>query len=142
MRQRIEELVLEAGRKARAETSDEPEPQYTGDVDFPIDCKVGRGLEGAVACATKVGYVNGARGWLVYRGLNIFDLAAYSSYEETAYLLLFGALPTNSQLKEFKQELVSKSARLAYPIRDGIPVMLEDEARRLSPEEVEKLGEA
>ena len=36
-----------------------------------------------------------------------------------------------------KQELVSRSARLAYPIRDGIPVMLEDEARRLSPEEVE-----
>jgi uncharacterized protein YbaR (Trm112 family) len=35
-----------------------------------------------------------------------------------------------------KQELVSKSARLAYPIRDGIPVMLEDEARKLTPEEV------
>ncbi len=34
-----------------------------------------------------------------------------------------------------KQELVSKSARLAYPIRDGIPVMLEEEARRLTPEE-------
>jgi hypothetical protein len=34
-----------------------------------------------------------------------------------------------------KQELVSKSARLAYPIRDGIPVMLEDEARRLEPSE-------
>ena len=34
-----------------------------------------------------------------------------------------------------KQELVSKSARLAYPIRDGIPVMLEEEARRLEPEE-------
>ena len=34
-----------------------------------------------------------------------------------------------------KQELISKSARLAYPIRDGIPVMLEDEARKLSPEE-------
>jgi uncharacterized protein YbaR (Trm112 family) len=33
------------------------------------------------------------------------------------------------------QELISKSARLAYPIRDGIPVMLEDEARKLSPEE-------
>jgi uncharacterized protein YbaR (Trm112 family) len=36
-----------------------------------------------------------------------------------------------------KQELVSKSARLAYPIRDGIPVMLEDEARRLEPHEYE-----
>ncbi len=35
-----------------------------------------------------------------------------------------------------KQELVSKSARLAYPVRDGIPVMLEEEARRLAPEDV------
>lgn len=39
-----------------------------------------------------------------------------------------------------KQELVSKSARLAYPIRDGIPVMLEEEARRLTPEECERLN--
>ena len=38
-----------------------------------------------------------------------------------------------------KQELVSKSARLAYPIRDGIPVMLEDEARKVSPEEIEAM---
>ena len=37
------------------------------------------------------------------------------------------------------QELISKSARLAYPLRDGIPVMLEDEARAISDEEVEKL---
>jgi hypothetical protein len=36
-----------------------------------------------------------------------------------------------------KQELISKSARLAYPVRDGIPVMLEDEARRLDPPEYE-----
>ena len=39
-----------------------------------------------------------------------------------------------------KEELVSKSARLAYPIRDGIPVMLEEEARRLTPEECERLN--
>jgi uncharacterized protein YbaR (Trm112 family) len=32
-------------------------------------------------------------------------------------------------------ELISKSARLAYPIRDGIPVMLEEEARKLSDDE-------
>ncbi len=36
-----------------------------------------------------------------------------------------------------RAELVSKSARLAYPVRDGIPVMLEEEARRLAPEEYE-----
>ena len=36
-------------------------------------------------------------------------------------------------------ELISKSARLAYPIEDGIPVMLEDEARVLSDEELETL---
>ena len=33
------------------------------------------------------------------------------------------------------QELVCKSDRLGFPIRDGIPVMLEDEARKLPPEE-------
>jgi uncharacterized protein YbaR (Trm112 family) len=38
------------------------------------------------------------------------------------------------------QELISKSARLAYPIRDDIPVMLEDEARELSDEELERLN--
>ena len=32
-------------------------------------------------------------------------------------------------------ELISKSARLAYPIKDGIPVMLQDEARKLAPDE-------
>lgn len=38
-----------------------------------------------------------------------------------------------------RQELVSRSARLAYPVRDGIPVMLEEQARTLSDEELERL---
>lgn len=33
-------------------------------------------------------------------------------------------------------ELISKSARLAYPVKDGIPVLLEDEARKLQDDEV------
>ncbi len=37
-----------------------------------------------------------------------------------------------------KQELISRSARLAYPVRDGMPVMLESEARTLSDEEIER----
>ena len=39
-----------------------------------------------------------------------------------------------------KQELIGRASRLAYPIRDGIPVMLPEEARELSSEEVEALG--
>ena len=35
-----------------------------------------------------------------------------------------------------KQELISRSVRLAYPVRDGIPVLLENEARPLSDEEL------
>ena len=48
---------------------------------------------------------------------------------------------TKGSLKYDKkaQELLSKSARLAYPIRDGIPVMLEEDARKLTSEEIEKL---
>ncbi|MEN9770576.1 MAG: hypothetical protein RLZZ180_2206 [Pseudomonadota bacterium] len=37
-----------------------------------------------------------------------------------------------------KQELISRSARLAYPVRDGLPIMLESEARPLSDEELER----
>ena len=37
-----------------------------------------------------------------------------------------------------RRELISRSARLAYPVRDGIPVLLENEARPLTDEELER----
>jgi uncharacterized protein len=41
---------------------------------------------------------------------------------------------------EVRQELISRAARLAYPIRDGIPVMMPDEARALDDDELRNLG--
>jgi len=39
-----------------------------------------------------------------------------------------------------RQELISRAARLAYPIRDGVPIMLEEEARQVDEEELRALG--
>ena len=44
--------------------------------------------------------------------------------------------------KKAQNELISTSAGLAFPVRDGIPVLLEDEARKLTPEEVESYKKA
>mgnify|MGYP001141104769 CR=1 FL=1 len=70
----ITEIILSAGEKARRETSDEPDPVITRTVEWPLTCTVGPGLEGAIACESRIGYVNGAKGWLIYRGYDIFDL--------------------------------------------------------------------
>ena len=50
-------------------------------------------------------------------------------------------LANNTTLAGFAAlELLSRSARLAYPVRNGIPILLENEARTLSDEEIEKLA--
>ncbi|CAH1388278.1 Trm112 family protein [Candidatus Nitrotoga sp. M5] len=41
--------------------------------------------------------------------------------------------------RKIEQELICKADRLAFPIQDDIPVMLADEARKLTPEEIERL---
>ena len=60
-----------------------------------------KGLEGVVANQSAICYVFGEEGRLIYRGYDIHDLADHSTFEETAYLLLYGDLPTKEQLKAF-----------------------------------------
>ena len=51
---------------------------------------------------TRISYVDGAQGQLYYRGINIAELVAHASFEETAWLLLCGKLPSQNQLEAFK----------------------------------------
>lgn len=102
---KIIEIVLAASKKTgRAQSP--TIPAFTGNVRWPVECTIGPGLEGAIACETKVGYVDGTNGSLLYQGYDVFDLCAYSTFEEVSYLLLFGRLPNESQLESFNKKLV------------------------------------
>ena len=59
-----------------------------------------RGLRGVYADTSKASFIDGQAGKLLYRGYNIHDLAEKSTFEEIVYLLLYGELPTRSQLEE------------------------------------------
>jgi citrate synthase len=63
------------------------------------------GLEGVIAGRTSISVINEAASSLTYRGYDIRDLAIKSTYEETAYLLLYGELPTKAQLDAFDVRL-------------------------------------
>jgi citrate synthase len=64
------------------------------------------GLRGVTIADTKISDVDGENGVLIYRGYRIEDLARYSTFEETAYLLLHDSLPTSEELGDFSRRLV------------------------------------
>ncbi|CAG0990212.1 MAG: hypothetical protein OIN86_02215 [Candidatus Methanoperedens sp.] len=66
------------------------------------------GLRGILVADTKICAVDGEKGRLIYRGYNIDELARYSSFEETVYLLLYETLPTRKELEIFKETLASE----------------------------------
>ena len=80
-------------------------------------CEYRPGLEGIPATQSSISYVDGKEGVLEYRGIRIEDIAQNSSFLETAYLLIWGGLPTPHQLQEFEHE-VQYHRRLKYRIRD------------------------
>ena len=70
----------------------------------------GNGLKGVVLDETRIAFIDGEQGKLVYRGYNIHDLAQHATFEEVSYLLLHGALPTRAELDAFDRELRSMRA--------------------------------
>lgn len=98
-------------------------PKFMGRIEFPCTIELGRGLEGAITNITKIGHVNGEEGRLIYRGYSIDDLCEHTSFEEVAYLLLFGKLPTRNDLRGFETRLRA-SGRLPEPAKkllDALP---------------------
>jgi citrate synthase len=67
-----------------------------------------KGLEGVVATNSSICYIDGDRGILAYRGIDIHELADNSSFEETCYLLWFGRLPKRDELKDLQQKLAGE----------------------------------
>jgi citrate synthase len=80
-------------------------------------CDYQPGLEGVPAAQSQVSYVNGQEGILEYRGVAIEELASHSSFLETAYLLIWGQLPTVEELAAFEHE-ITYHRRVKYRIRD------------------------
>jgi citrate synthase len=66
---------------------------------------VQRGLEDVVALESKICFIDGREGRLIYQGYDIRELAEQSNFEEVAYLLWYGRLPTSAQLQDLRNRL-------------------------------------
>jgi len=69
--------------------------------------EIEKGLEGVVIAKSSITFIDGERGILRYRGIDINELAAKSNFEEVTYLLWNGNLPNKTQFSEFKKELAA-----------------------------------
>ena len=80
-------------------------------------CEFKPGLEGIPAAQSSISCVDGQKGILEYRGIRVEELAEKSTILETAYLLIWGQLPTTAELEAFEHE-VRYRRRIKYRIRD------------------------
>ena len=87
-----------------------------------------RGLRDVYIDRTETSFIGGGEGKLLYRGYNIQDLAERSTFEETAYLLLHGSLPTVAELRGFDTQLKANRSlpneilRIIRDTRDANPL--------------------
>jgi len=62
-----------------------------------------KGLEDVAIKETSITFIDGELGRLYYRGYSVYDLASFSNFEEVAYLIWYGKLPTRKELEDFRK---------------------------------------
>jgi citrate synthase len=67
-----------------------------------------RGLEDVVTGESRICYIDGVKGTILYRGYNVEELVQKSNFEEVSYLLLYGGLPRKAEFERFRQELSNR----------------------------------
>ncbi len=80
------------------------------------------GLEGVIGGITKISEIDSDRSSLVYRGINVHELAEHGTFEETVYLLLYEKLPNRKELEEFNHEL-SRERDLPGPVYETLKLV-------------------
>ena len=90
-----------------------------------------KGLQDVVANESSICFIDGAKGILSYRGIDIHELAQKSSFEETTYLLWKGTLPTSAELNDFSHQMAA-----ARQLPDDVIAFLQSVPKTASPMEV------
>ena len=95
------------------------------------------GLEDVVVSTSEICFIDGREGRLLYRGYDVDDLAAHSTFEETIYLLWQGGLPTRKELDGHVKALAAGASRRLPP---KLILMLRQLPRKTTPMEVLRTG--
>jgi citrate synthase len=95
------------------------------------------GLEDVVVSTSEICFIDGREGRLLYRGYDVDDLVAHSSFEEVVYLLWQGALPSR---KELDAEIKALSATANRRLPPKLIAMLRQLPRKTTPMEVLRTG--
>src|SRR5262249_13638057 len=73
------------------------------------------GLEDVIVSSSEICFIDGHKGRLLYRGYDVDDLVAQSTFEEVVYLLFHGRLPTRKELEAHNKALASTANRKLPP---------------------------
>jgi citrate synthase len=90
-----------------------------------------KGLEGVIATTSSICYIDGDRGVLAYRGIDIHELADHSTFEEVCFLLWYGKLPTRTELQNLRAAMAEERK-----LDQGILNLLRQAPRSVLPMDV------